>query len=382
MQSRLHVLNGSRSTPIDRPSLRESTGPKRYSIFQVLSAISWVSLHALDITLSLKQSLKDSGINKKGMDNDNLAELIRKLGNSNDYFERQKAAWALVGLGEAAVDALTIALLTGEFSDLRYKAAWALGKIGSPRAIEPLGNAILNDSDFVVREWSAAALESVRNPLAVPYLTKAVKSDSNKDVRLRAAVALRNLGAADALMDLLKSPEPEIRGMAITGLAKIKHSAAHDDVAPFIKDEDVEVRRRTTAFMGECASNRSLYILDKALKDSDPVVRAEALKSLAQIKGENACNLAATALNDEDYGVRLNAVTALGEIGHSSVVDRLVEIMFGGDEEEIRAWSAWSLGEIGDERAIEHLRKAYKTCPMEVMKKAKDSLVEVFKQEP
>ena len=55
--------------------------------------------------------------------------------------------------------------------------------------------------------------------------------------------------------------------------------------------------------------------------------------------------------------------------------------MFGQEDEEIRAWAAWSLGEIGDERAVEHLQKAYKTCPTEVMKKAKDSLVEVFKQE-
>jgi hypothetical protein len=62
-------------------------------------------------------------------------------------------------------------------------------------------------------------------------------------------------------------------------------------------------------------------------------------------------------------------------------VDALVEVMFGQDEEEIRAWAAWSLGEIGDARAVEHLQRAYKTCPMEVMKKAKDSLVEVFKAE-
>jgi len=313
---------------------------------------------------------------------DTASELIQKLGNSNDYFERQKAAWALVGLGEDAVDVLTIALKTGEFSDLRYKAAWALGKIGSLRAIEPLGDALLNDSDYVVREWSAAAMEATKNSLAVPYLAKAIKSDSSKDVRLRAAVGLRNLGAADALIDLLKSPEPEIRGMAITGLAKIKHSAAQDEVASFIQDEDIEVRRRATAFMGELATSKVLSILDRALKDSEPIVRIEALKSLAQIKGENACNLALTVLLDEDYGVRLTAVTTLGEIGHSSAIDHLVEIMFGEDEEEIRAWSAWSLGEIGDERAVEHLRKAYKTCPMMVMKKAKESLVEVFGIEP
>jgi HEAT repeat protein len=55
--------------------------------------------------------------------------------------------------------------------------------------------------------------------------------------------------------------------------------------------------------------------------------------------------------------------------------------MFGQEDEEVRAWAAWSLGEIADERAIEPLKRAYKTCPTEVMRKAKDSLTEVFKQE-
>ncbi|HOV52259.1 MAG TPA: HEAT repeat domain-containing protein, partial [Methanothrix sp.] len=79
--------------------------------------------------------------------------------------------------------------------------------------------------------------------------------------------------------------------------------------------------------------------------------------------------------------VRYTAVTTLGEIGHNKALEALVEVMFGKDDEEIRAWAAWSLGEIKDPRAVEHLQKAYKTCPMEVMKKARDSLVEVFKVE-
>ena len=87
------------------------------------------------------------------------------------------------------------------------------------------------------------------------------------------------------------------------------------------------------------------------------------------------------ALKDEDWQVRYTAVTTLGEIGHNKALDALVEVMFGQEDEEIRAWAAWSLGEIGDERAVEPLQRAYKTCPTEVMKKARDSLVEVFKVE-
>lgn len=314
---------------------------------------------------------------------DSISELVRKLGYSDDYFERQKAAWALVKIGDEAIDALVEALENGEFSDFRYKAAWALGKIGNSRAVEPLCKAMLNDSDYVVREWCAAALEAVGDAGAVPYLVQAMQKDSSKDVRLRASVALRNLGAAEALAELLKAPEPETRGMAVTGLAKLKYEAALGGVACLLADDDAEVRRRCAAFMGEfpgqqVMEHQVVESLARALKDPEATVRTEALKSLGKIRGEEACHLALGALKDEDSSVRLTAVTALGEIGDVAALDTLVEVMFGKDEEEIRAWAAWSLGELGDARAVDHLMKAYKTCPMEVMKKAKASLEEIF----
>ncbi|HNX40199.1 MAG TPA: HEAT repeat domain-containing protein [Methanothrix sp.] len=336
---------------------------------------------------------------------DKARELVSLLGKSDDYFERQKAAWALVNLGEAAVDEVAGALESGEFSDLRYKSAWILGKIGSSRAVEPLCRALLSDPDHVVREWSAAALEALGKEEAASALALAMKRDSAKDVRMRAAMALRSLRAWEALRGLLSHSEPEIRGMAATGLAKMQHTDSLSDVARLLEDEDAEVRRRAAAFMGEAfapeapekkSSGREspqkdikavkdidckepLICLEKALQDKESTVRCEAVKSLGRIRGEAACDMALSALKDEDWDVRYVAVTTLGEIGHKKALDRLVEVMFGAEDEEIRAWAAWSLGEIGDERAIEPLQKAYKTCPLEVMKKAKDSLEEVFK---
>ena len=115
-----------------------------------------------------------------------------------------------------------------------------------------------------------------------------------------------------------------------------------------------------------------------ALTDEEGAVRCEALKSLGKLKGEKACDMALPFLKDRDWQVRYTAVTSLGEIGHNNALSALVELMLGEDDEEIRAWAAWSLGEIGDKRAIEPLRQAYKTAPTEVMKKARDSLEEIF----
>ncbi|MDD4653280.1 MAG: HEAT repeat domain-containing protein, partial [Methanothrix sp.] len=225
----------------------------------------------------------------------------------------------------------------------------------------------------------------VSSPEAISTLVLAMKRDSSKDVRLRAAVALRKLGAIAALRELLGYSDSEIRGMAVTGLAKIGDRDSLQDVAKLLDDGSTEVRRRAAAFMGEVAGkegcNESVSFMARALQDSDSTVRCEALKSLGKIKGEEACDLALQALKDQEWQVRYTAVTALGEIGHNKALDSLVGIMFGKEDEEIRAWAAWSLGEIGDERAIEPLQRAYKTCPTEVMKKAKDSLVVIFKVE-
>ena len=209
---------------------------------------------------------------------------------------------------KTAVKKLREALEKGEFSDLRYKSAWVLGKIKSPRAVEPLCRTLLNDADHVVREWSAAALENCGDARAVPFLVLAMKRDSSKDVRLRAAVALRKLGAADAFRELLSSPEPETRGMAVTGLAKLACREAMGEVAVLVEDEDAEVRRRAAAYLGEFDVREAIDLLARALKDSEPTVRAEALKSLSRMKREQSCRMAQSALQDEDFGVRLAAV--------------------------------------------------------------------------
>ena len=115
---------------------------------------------------------------------------------------------------------------------------------------------MLNDPDHVVREWCAAALEAVGNRDAVPALVLAMKRDSSKDVRLRAAMALRSLKAAEALRELLSYSDPEIRGMAVTGLAKIGDRESMAEVARLLQDEDSEVRRRAAAYMAEFACEK------------------------------------------------------------------------------------------------------------------------------
>lgn len=76
-------------------------------------------------------------------------------------------------------------------SDIRSKAAVALGDLGDRRAVEPLIQA-LNDEDEEVRWEAADALGKIRDERAVDPLIRAL-NDEHEDVRSSAAEALNEI---------------------------------------------------------------------------------------------------------------------------------------------------------------------------------------------
>jgi len=309
------------------------------------------------------------------------SELVRTL-SSDNFFDRQKAAWKLIEMGDGAVEPLIEALENEENSQVRFKSAWALGEIHDPRALDALIRALLEDEDESVREWSAAALESIGDRNAVPKLARALKSDSNKGVRQRATLALVAFQASKALLELLDEPDVMTRQMAVVGLGCLKCQEALEKVGGQIEDENTELRRRAAWYLGEIGTSEAKDFLKPALKDESHVVRMTAVKSLASVGGLDACRMTLKLTEDDHPQVRLAAVTTLGEIGETEALSRLVEIMFGEDDDEISAWAAWSLGEIRDPLAINSLKEACKSCSPPIVEKARDSLVQIFGIEP
>jgi HEAT repeat protein len=158
---------------------------------------------------------------------------------------RWKAESALKMLGAAAVPPLVEALKDRR-GRVRQSAAFLLGEIADPRAIEPLA-ASMADKDEDTR-WKAAtsltkfgtqatkaalaglAAESIEcrrcaawvfqatlDPDAVPELIRALR-DADEQVRWKAAIALQKIGtgAADRLFTLLRiSTRPDERKLAV-----------------------------------------------------------------------------------------------------------------------------------------------------------------------
>ncbi len=133
---------------------------------------------------------------------------------------RWKAAEALARIGTPAVGPL-ITLLDDPDDDVRWKVAIALGEIGDPRAVAPL-IARLSDPDAYVRSRVALALGSIGDP-AITGLTESL---SSPDPAIRAAVvvALGEIGSDQVippLIDALFDPVDMISLEAAMSLAKI-----------------------------------------------------------------------------------------------------------------------------------------------------------------
>jgi HEAT repeat protein len=268
---------------------------------------------------------------------------------------------------------------------VRTKATWALGVIGDTRAVEPLIEALKNDSDYDVREWVAFALGEIGDPRAIEPLIVALENDSDSEMRWRAADALGKIGDKCALEPLIKALENdsdyEVRLSAAGALSEIGDYRA---VKPLIKalenDSDSTVRWQAAGVLGKIGDTRALEPLIKALeKDSDSGVRGEAAVALGEIGGPRALEPLIKALeNDSNSGVRWWAAIALGKIGGSRALEPLIKAFENDSESNVRRWAADALGEIGDPRAIKPLIGALENdSDSSVRESAADALGEI-----
>jgi HEAT repeat protein len=164
-----------------------------------------------------------------------LPYLMEALHDSYWWYEREYAASDLLSaigkMGFAAVDPLIEALQDKE-GTVRKFAATLLGKLGDPRAIEPLGMA-LYDLHHEVGKVSAESLARFGVP------------------------------ALDVLVDALSHPEMWIRIHAISALSKIKDGRVTPIFLEMLNDPEREVKKQVIQSLGELRDPRSSNALQE-----------------------------------------------------------------------------------------------------------------------
>ncbi|MBE9210937.1 HEAT repeat domain-containing protein, partial [Nostoc sp. LEGE 06077] len=189
-------------------------------VFQILCSLNETALQtqALQLLKEKEQQIEQVRFQKYcaalGEEDTAVNRLIELLKDS-EYIVRYRAAEALGNIGTEAAISRLIELLKDSESDVRSSAAEALGNIGTEAAISGLIE-LLKDSEYIVRSRAAVALGNIGTEAAISGLIELLK-DSEYIVRSRAAVALGNIGteaAISGLIELLKDSESDVRSSA------------------------------------------------------------------------------------------------------------------------------------------------------------------------
>ncbi len=164
------------------------------------------------------------------------------------------------------------------------------------------------------------------------------------------------------------------------------HTAKLNKFLRNIKDEDASVRRAAAEGLAE-GDERAVYPLIKALRDDNYGVQDAAMRSLMEIKGEctaymvlpllrensflrntaliilkemgrTTIPLLYVLLNDRDDDVRKFALDLIHDIEYCTYPEKLVEMLTGDSNANVRAAASKTLGRLHYKKAVPQLIKA------------------------
>lgn len=252
-----------------------------------------------------------------------VSPLIDALTEAKDLQVRVKSAEALGALRDRhAVEPLINAAHAPE-AQLRTAAVTALGLIGDHLAAEALFVAV-HDNEPAVRE---AGLQSLA---AFGISLERVSSDlssSNWQVRAAAVTTLARLGdrgAVPPIVSALNDKDSRVRSEAARALGTFSDQSATDALIRALRDQSADVRVEATFSLGRLKDPRALAPLTSSLSDGDPRVSLAAAESLARLQDPRATRVLIDSLSSADWRVRSRATQVLARIAGEGMLDQAV----------------------------------------------------------
>ncbi len=139
---------------------------------------------------------------------------------------------------------------------------------------------------------------------------------------------------------------------------------------PLLKDSDEEIRNNTVRIIGEIGDSSSVKPLIELLgKETALKVRRNIFYALGNLKAKEALPFLKDALNDKDSLLRSDAAYNLGKIGDPAVID-MVGKLSKDKEDRVRASVVEALNNLGTSDALPYLRELMKDKNEKVRVKA------------
>jgi HEAT repeat protein len=308
-----------------------------------------------------------------------VAYLIAALNNKETYM-RQPAAEALEKIGNAQVVEALIAVLEGGNVEARKAAIEVLGRIGGAEAVNPLV-ATFEHSDNETRRLIDTALVNIDWP------TGTEESRARYCVMKKAWHTCVEIGtpAVEPLIAALNSKKTRVRQPAAEALEKIGNTQVVEGLIAVLEGENAEARKAAIEVLGrmgdaqavnplvetfEHSDNETRRLIDTALVNIDwPTGTEESRARYCVMKqhwhtcveiGTPAVEPLVAALRDQrDSAVEAIAIAeTLGEIGDDRAVEPLI-VALKNENKYLRKAVAEALGKFGDARAVNPLILAF-----------------------
>lgn len=177
-------------------------------------------------------------------------------------------------------------------------------------------------------------------------LIAALKSP-DEDVRMVAVESLAKYGddAADALISVLGDPSARVRAADAEALGKIRCGRAVPGLSGLLFDPDEEVRCAAASALGAIGDIQAFAPLARLFSDDYESVRKAAVSAVAALGGP-ALPYLLRLLSHENPKIRAGASSALGATGARAAAAPLA-VLFADPDPEVRENAAHAVGALG-----------------------------------
>jgi HEAT repeat protein len=258
---------------------------------------------------------------------------------------------------------------------VQLQAIDALGKIGTPEAVE----ALAQFKDHEARIIRSAVVQALREVLPESYP--------------QAAEVLEDIGRASLPKENGEDPNLEVRKAVVTALAVVKQPSSLDFLLDRLRYDTTEgIRNAAVQTVGDLADERAVEVLvdvyhtdnqkngawaieslgkigsesavpavEEALDDFDPITRGKAAWALMEIQGEEALPTLEQALAEESDDMPAVVMAhALVLLGKKDAIPFLEDRLLHARSPLARAEAARVLGEVGRPESLEALDRAFR----------------------
>ncbi|MEQ9549152.1 MAG: HEAT repeat domain-containing protein [Coleofasciculus sp. G3-WIS-01] len=196
-----------------------------------------------------------------------------------------------------------IAALKGDDNQLRYYAAWWLGKNKVQDSWTVLCEALQDEAyrtqagGYPLRRQAARALGELKNPQAVPALIAALDCPdlSLREATIQALAAIGDRSAVSPLLNLLNAEAEQPYEALIEALGTLEVWQARPQIEPFLTHQSERV---------QCAAARYLYLLTKEPQYIERIIQN---------------------LDHPNMYLRWAAMFDLGAIGHLAAAQAIIQ---------------------------------------------------------